>query len=87
MATARGCAPDCIGGSPRRLGGDYLGVDVNVAARVADAAKADQVLVSDVLLPQLDAGEAAELHAGRAKRLRADGAPRDLRVVSISRAE
>lgn len=74
-------------GSPRRLGGDYLGVDVNVAARVADAAKADQVLVSDVLLAQLDAGEAAELRASRAKRLRADGAPRDLRVVSISRAE
>jgi adenylate cyclase len=74
-------------GSPRRLGGDYLGVDVNVAARVADAAKADQVLVSDVLLAQLDAGQAAELRTGRAKRLRADGAPRDLRVVSISRAE
>lgn len=70
-------------GSPRRLGGDYLGVDVNVAARVADAAKADQVLVSDVLLAQLDAGDAAELRTGRAKRLRADGAPRDLRVVSI----
>jgi adenylate cyclase len=74
-------------GSPRRLGGDYLGVDVNVAARVADAAKADQVLVSDVLLAQLDAGEVAELRTGRAKRLRADGAPRDLRVVSISRAD
>ncbi len=74
-------------GSPRRLGGDYLGVDVNVAARVADAAKGDQVLVSDVLLSQLDAGQAAELHTGRAKRLRADGAPRDLRVVSISWAE
>jgi adenylate cyclase len=73
-------------GSPRRLGGDYLGVDVNVAARVADAAKADQVLVSDVLLAQLDAGEVAELRTGRAKRLRADGAPRDLRVVSITRA-
>jgi adenylate cyclase len=72
-------------GSPRRLGGDYLGVDVNVAARVADAAKADQVLVSDVLLDQLAPGEVAELRTGRAKRLKADGAPRDLRVVSISR--
>jgi adenylate cyclase len=72
-------------GSPRRLGGDYLGVDVNVAARVADAAKADQVLVSDVLLDQLAPGEVAELRIGRAKRLKADGAPRDLRVVSISR--
>jgi hypothetical protein len=29
----------------------------------------------------------AELRTGRAKRLRADGAPRDLRVVSISRIE
>ena len=74
-------------GSPRRLGGDYLGVDLNVAARVADAAKADQVFVSDVLLAQLAPGEAAELRTGRAKRLRADGAPRDLRVISISRVE
>lgn len=74
-------------GSPRRLGGDYLGVDVNVAARVADAAKPDQVLVSDVLLAQLDDDALAELHTGRAKRLRADGAPRDLRVVSVSRPE
>jgi adenylate cyclase len=74
-------------GSPRRLGGDYLGVDVNVAARVADAAKADQVLVSDVLLAQLDDDALAGLRTGRAKRLRADGAPRDLRVVSISRTE
>jgi adenylate cyclase len=74
-------------GSPRRLGGDYLGVDVNVAARVADAAKGDQVLVSDVLLAQLDDDELAELRTGRAKRLRADGAPRDLRVVIISRPD
>ncbi len=72
-------------GSPRRLGGDYLDVDVNVAARVADAAKADQVLVSDVLREQLECDEVAELCTGRAKRLKADGAPGDLRVVSIAR--
>ena len=41
-------------GRPRKLGGDYLGVDVNVAARVAAAAKAEQVLVSDALLAQID---------------------------------
>ena len=34
-------------GRPRKLGGDYLGVDVNIAARVADCAKADQVVISD----------------------------------------
>jgi adenylate cyclase len=70
-------------GSPRKLGGDYLGVDVNVAARVAAAAKADQVLVSDALLARI---ELDGLQSGRAKRLRADGAPRDLQVVPVSRS-
>ena len=69
-------------GRPRKLGGDYLGVDVNVAARVCDAAKADQVLVSDAALAQI---ELAGLQAGRPRRLRADGAPRDMHVSAISR--
>ena len=69
-------------GRPRKLGGDYLGVDVNVAARVADAAKAEQVLVSDALLAQID-GDG--FRTGRAKRLRAAGAPSDLRVVRVTR--
>ncbi len=71
-------------GSPRRLGGDYLGVDVNIAARVSSAAKADQVLVSDALLARIELGD--ELNAGRSKRLRAPGTPRDLHVVRITRA-
>ena len=70
-------------GRPRKLGGDYLGVDVNVAARVAEAAKAEQVLVSDALLAQIDV---QGLTTGRAKRLRADGAPSDLRVIRVTRA-
>lgn len=70
-------------GRPRKLGGDYLGVDVNVAARVVSAAKADQVLVSDVLLAQIDGDR---VRAGRSKRLRADGTPSDLRVVRVTRA-
>jgi adenylate cyclase len=70
-------------GRPRKIGGDYLGIDVNVAARVADAAKADQVLVSDAVLTRI---ERSGLRAGRAKRLKADGAPRDLEVVPITRA-
>jgi adenylate cyclase len=69
-------------GRPRKLGGDFLGVDVNIAARVGDAAKPGQVLVSDALLARVDA---ARLRTGRAKRLRADGAPRDLHVVRVSR--
>jgi adenylate cyclase len=71
-------------GSPRRLGGDYLGVDVNIAARVSDAAKADQVLVSEPLLRRVELGD---LRTGRSKRLRADGAPRDLHVVAVSRPD
>jgi adenylate cyclase len=70
-------------GRPRKLGGDYLGVDVNIAARVGDAAKPDQVLVSDSALARIDM---AGLETGRRKRLRADGAPRDLHVTSVSRA-
>jgi adenylate cyclase len=71
-------------GAPRKLGGDFLGVDVNIAARVVDAAKADTVLVSDALLGRLD-GDSDRYKTGRAKRLRADGAPRGLQVVPISR--
>jgi adenylate cyclase len=69
-------------GRPRKLGGDFLGVDVNVAARVTDAAKAGQVLVSDALLARIDRDG---MQTSRAKRLRADGAPSNLRVARISR--
>jgi adenylate cyclase len=70
-------------GRPRRLGGDYLGVDVNVAARVGDAAKAGEVVVSDTAAQQLDHGR---FELGRAKRLRAEGAPRGLHVARVSLA-
>jgi adenylate cyclase len=70
-------------GRPRRIGGDVLGVDVNIAARVGAAAKADQVLVSDSVLARIDA---QALHTGRRRRLRADGTPRDLHVTPLSRS-
>ncbi len=70
-------------GRPRKLGGDYLGVDVNIAARVAAAARGEEVLVSDTALARL---ELDGLREGRRKRLRAEGAPRDLRVTPVERA-
>jgi adenylate cyclase len=70
-------------GRPRRLGGDYLGVDVNIAARVGDAAKAGEVLVSDAAAARLDL---SGLKTGRAKRLKAEGAPRETQVIRVSRA-
>src|SRR5690348_4677736 len=65
-----------------RFGARWLGVDVNIAARVADAAKADQVLVSEVALSRVDLDA---LTVGRLRRLKAQGAPRGLRIVEVSR--
>lgn len=70
-------------GRPRRLGGDFLGVDVNIAARVGDAAKAGEVVVSDPARDQLDL---EQYRLGRSKRLRAQGAPRELHYARVSRA-
>lgn len=69
-------------GCPRKLGVDYLGVDVNVAARVAEQAKGGEVLVSEPTLAKVGTDG---LSCGRAKRLRASGAPRELRVCAVSR--
>lgn len=41
-------------GRPRAIGGDFLGVDVNIAARLVEAAGADEVLVSATTLAGLD---------------------------------
>lgn len=68
-------------GRPRRIGGDYLGVDVNIAARVAEAARAGEVLVSETACERLDPS-AFEL--GRSRRLRATGAPKELSVCTVT---
>jgi len=70
-------------GKPRPLGGDYFGVDVNVAARVADAAGADEVLISDAARKLLDD---EKVEARRRWRFKAKGAPKDLDVYTASRA-
>ena len=69
-------------GRPRRLGGDYLGVDVNIAARVAGIGKAEQVVLSD---PAIARVRLDGLSTSRSKRLRSQGAPRDLRYTIVSR--
>ena len=68
-------------GRPRRVGGDYLGVDVNIAARVGESAKADEVLVSD---PAHAALQDARFSFGRRRRLCESGAPRDLSVRAVT---
>lgn len=70
-------------GHPRKLGDDYLGTDVNIAARVGAAARAGEVLVSDAVLAELETGG---LTVKRRRRFHAKGAPRDMVVFSVSRA-
>ena len=68
-------------GRPRRVGGDYLGVDVNIASRVGASAKGGEVLVSDAACQGLDADR---FEIGRRRRLSATGAPRGLTVRAVS---
>ena len=69
-------------GLPRRVGRDYLGVDVNIAARVAQAAKAGELLVSGTVRECLDDDR---FRARRKLLFRAKGAPKDLDVYAVSR--
>jgi adenylate cyclase len=68
-------------GRPRRLGGDYLGVDVNVASRLTDEASADEVLISGPALGLLDG---AAPGARRKRRFKVKGVPKDLEAYSIA---
>jgi adenylate cyclase len=68
-------------GRPRRLGGDYFGVDVNVAARLAESASPDEILLSDVAAEKLD-GDAVDMR--RKRRLKVKGAPRDMGAFAVS---
>ena len=66
-------------GKPRKLGSDYFGVDVNVAARVADAAGPGEVLISESVCEQIGG---SDMELRRRWRFKAKGAPKDLKVYS-----
>jgi adenylate cyclase len=66
-------------GKPRALGGDYFGVDVNIAARVADAAGPGEILISDAARQRLES-DSVELR--RKWRFQGKGAPKDLKVYA-----
>jgi adenylate cyclase len=70
-------------GRPRRIGGDYLGVDVNVAARVAEAAKGGEVLASQTACERL---EPDTFELKKLRRFKAKGTPGDLNVYSVKSA-
>ncbi|HEY3191572.1 MAG TPA: adenylate/guanylate cyclase domain-containing protein [Solirubrobacterales bacterium] len=67
-------------GTPRKVKGDFLGVDVNIAARVGDAAAGGEVLVSGIVRDELDG---RRYKFGTERPLDAPGAPADLTVSSV----
>jgi len=70
-------------GRPRKIGGDYFGVDVNIAARLAEAAKPGEILVSDRALITLDPSAVT----AKKRRFSAKGAPPDLTAHAVKRGE
>ena len=67
-------------GRPERVADDYFGVDVNIAARVADAAAGDEVLVTDRVLTELEPGL---VHSRRKRMFRAKGVPGEVKVYAV----
>ena len=70
-------------GRPERVGDDYFGVDVNVAARIAEAASADEILASGRAVEGLDADR---VRAKRKRLFRAKGVPTEVKVYAVRSA-
>lgn len=77
-------------GSPREIGGDWLGVDVTIAARVMEAAGNGRMMISESTLAALEPETLADLgHTARPYRRSffaapLSGVPEDLRIYRIS---
>jgi adenylate cyclase len=69
-------------GRPRKVGRDYLGVDVNIAARLAESAQPNEILVSSPTLSALDPGSVSATR----REFQARGAPPDLVAHAVRRA-
>ncbi|NMD54930.1 MULTISPECIES: adenylate/guanylate cyclase domain-containing protein [Tsukamurella] len=66
-------------GTPRRVKGDLIGVDVNIAARVAEAANGGEVLASETVFTLAE----KDRYQVRPRRFKAKGAPQKLQVFSV----
>lgn len=66
-------------GRPRKVGKDYFGVDVNIAARVAEAAGPGELLLSDAALEALE----RKPRSKERELLDAKGVPEHLRVHAL----
>ena len=85
-----GCRPQIRAGihsgRPRAIGGDYLGVDVNVAARLMQRAGAGEVLVTDAACIGLDADRVSVRRKKSFLFARPKGVPDDVTVYVATAA-
>jgi adenylate cyclase len=72
-------------GRPHRVGDDYLGVDVNIAARVAEKADADELLVSGQTLEMIDRTPFGVRR--RRSMFRVKGTPDELEIYALTPRE
>ncbi len=70
-------------GRPRRIRGDYLGVDVNIAARIAECAAPGELLISERAWRALGGRLAL---AGTRRTISAKGVPPGLQIYAVTRA-
>jgi adenylate cyclase len=71
-------------GTPRAIGSDYIGIDVNIAARLCEAARGNEVLISEAVRGQLD-GKTRSLERRAVEDL--DGVPTALQTYAVTVAE
>jgi adenylate cyclase len=74
-------------GTPQRDRDDYLGVDVNIAARVAEAAKGDELLLSAPAAESLQESAGRDLDLRRKRFFKAKGVPKDMEVYAMRLGE
>ena len=73
-------------GRPRAIGGDYLGVDVNIAARLAERAGGGEVLVTDTAVAGLDLERVSVRRKKSFMFAKGKGIPDDVTVYAATRA-
>lgn len=71
-------------GRPRALGGDYLGVDVNIAARLAERAGAGEILVSGPAMERLDRSRVEPRRKRSFWTKRVKGVPEGIEIYTAS---
>jgi adenylate cyclase len=71
-------------GRPRRLGGDLLGVDVNIAARLVERAGTGEILASGAAIAGLSPERAAWRRKKTFALLRVKGVPDELDVYAVT---